>query len=120
MRLYAPSVIAEWLHNSAAKATLHSCLTIREHTELHMVALRWGVPERAAPGTYDRLARSKGFESCAISRSRPTTVESAWARPRSQADGLALLPALYACVVIPTVVLTVELPHPDSPASVRA
>ena len=35
-------------------------------------------------------------------------------------DQLALLPALYARVVIPTVVLTVELPHPDSPASVRA
>ena len=32
MRRYAPSVIAERLHNSAAKATLHGCLTIREHT----------------------------------------------------------------------------------------
>ncbi len=35
-------------------------------------------------------------------------------------DQLALLPALYGRVVVPTVVLTVELPHPDSPASVRA
>jgi predicted nucleic acid-binding protein len=35
-------------------------------------------------------------------------------------DQLALLPALYTRVVIPTVVLTVELPHPDSPTSVRA
>jgi predicted nucleic acid-binding protein len=35
-------------------------------------------------------------------------------------DQLALLPALYRRVVIPTVVLAVELPHPDSPASVRA
>ena len=35
-------------------------------------------------------------------------------------DQLALLPALYARVVIPTVVLTVELPHPDSPALVRS
>jgi hypothetical protein len=35
-------------------------------------------------------------------------------------DQLALLPALYTRVVIPPVVLTVELPHPDSPPSVRA
>jgi len=35
-------------------------------------------------------------------------------------DQLALLPALYGRVVVPTVMLTVELPHPDSPASVRA
>jgi predicted nucleic acid-binding protein len=35
-------------------------------------------------------------------------------------DQLALLPALYTRVVIPTVVLTMELPHPDSPTSVRA
>jgi predicted nucleic acid-binding protein len=35
-------------------------------------------------------------------------------------DQIALLPALYAHIVIPTVVLTVELPHPDSPALVRA
>jgi predicted nucleic acid-binding protein len=35
-------------------------------------------------------------------------------------DQLALLPVLYGRVVVPTVVLTVELPHPDSPGSVRA
>ena len=35
-------------------------------------------------------------------------------------DQLALLPTLYGRVIIPTVVLTVELPHPDAPAPVRA
>src|SRR5262249_44650102 len=35
-------------------------------------------------------------------------------------DQLALLPTLYGRVIVPTVVLTVELPHPDSPAPVRA
>jgi len=35
-------------------------------------------------------------------------------------DQLALLPTLYGHVIVPTVVLTVELPHPDSPAPVRA
>ena len=35
-------------------------------------------------------------------------------------DQLALLPTLYGRVIVPTVVLTVELPHPDAPAPVRA
>ena len=35
-------------------------------------------------------------------------------------DQLALVPPLYGRVVVPTVVLTVGLLHPDSPASVRA
>ena len=35
-------------------------------------------------------------------------------------DQLALLPALYGRVIVPTVVLAVELPHPDSPPSVQA
>jgi predicted nucleic acid-binding protein len=34
-------------------------------------------------------------------------------------DQLTLLPMLYGHVIMPTVVLTVELPHPDSPESVR-
>jgi predicted nucleic acid-binding protein len=35
-------------------------------------------------------------------------------------DQLALWPTLYGRVIVPTVVLTVELPHPDAPAPVRA
>jgi predicted nucleic acid-binding protein len=35
-------------------------------------------------------------------------------------DQLALLPTLYGRIIIPSVVLTVELPHPHSPAPVRA
>ena len=43
LRQVQPSAIAGRFHNSVAEAILHGCLTIREHTGLHTVALSGGV-----------------------------------------------------------------------------
>jgi hydrogenase maturation protein HypF len=43
LRQVQPSAIAGRFHNGVAAAILHGCLTIREHTGLHTVALSGGV-----------------------------------------------------------------------------
>jgi hydrogenase maturation protein HypF len=62
LRQVQPSAIAGRFHNSVAEAILQGCLSIREHTGLHTVALSGGVFQNMLllERTIDRL-EAQGF-----------------------------------------------------------